>query len=865
MRALLASYSAGILVVTLSPALFWVSLVSSGALWLGCVLWLVFWHKGLQAKLCSRFALLVCAASAGALWHSAHAAWQLKHQLAEEVDGEIFQVRGYVSGLAQRRGLGWQFDFEIINAERAANPKPQSKARPGEALQPATLPRSGFSGKTLLSFYPEEANYAAVYKTGPSELRERAKQAEPPSALEIPAELRPGTTLNLSVRLSSPRGLANPGVYDREAALFREGILATGSVRSGLNKCQERCGASARAARSFMVWVHQQRFDLRQRLLANTLELKHPELIVALGLGDGSLLSRDQWDLLRATGTVHLVVVSGLHIALASLLFYGLAYALWSVAVLLKPRWACEFTRQKFCGCCLLLGAGSFALSSGWGLPVQRALTMLFVAVVARLVERRFGSTASLLAAASAVLTLTPLAATAQGFWLSFAAVAALLYTLNRDPSSGKWSLGRLVGDFAKPQLVIAVALALPLTLLGNPISLTAPLINFLAIPFLSMALLPAVLLTLVDHLLRDMPSTGLLVFADRLSSWLLSALRCASDSPLNIETASAPSTGLIFAAGLLALALLVPLARNSRLLLLSWLSLSLLGNRWAGDSPHQGSDRAKCSSASESLEVHVIDVGQGLAVALRSRCHTLLYDTAARFVSGADRGELIVAPSLRALGVERIDRLIISHADNDHAGGIAGVSAAMPIRSLMVSGAAKNYSLLSEAQRAVAVSCKAGQSWRWDGVEFVVLMPSQPADQSSASGNAQSCVLKASLGEHSVLLSGDIERAQELRIHASHSRWQAGVLLAPHHGSATSSSFPLLKRVAPSTVVISAAHNNAFGHPHADVVKRYELLGIDTINTAKAGMVSLVSGTARSSWRVAGHRESKKRYWRPR
>ena len=373
----------GVLLVTASPELSRVTQAASVGLSLSSVLLLWFWRSGLltnfstnnSTNLYARFTLLVCAVSAGSLWHSVSAAWQLESQLPEGADGEVFQLHGYVSGVVRQSGRGWQFEFEILSAERLENVgKDQSADRQAEPFLLARLESSSesgstsdfdFSGKTLLTYYPEDFFYGAVNNDGSSGLRNRQEPDEPRAALEIPSQLRPGTLLDLSARLSSPRGVANPSVYDREAALFRDGILATGSVRSGLEQCHERCTPADNAARGFMVWVRQQRFDLRQRLVANTLNLEYPELIVALGLGDGSLLTGEQWDLLRAPGTVHLLVVSGLHIGLASLLFYGLAYAIWCAAVTLQPRWGYKLSRKRFCDLCLLLGAGCFALSAG--------------------------------------------------------------------------------------------------------------------------------------------------------------------------------------------------------------------------------------------------------------------------------------------------------------------------------------------------------------------------------------------------------------------------------------------------------------------------------------------------------------------
>ena len=346
------------------------------------------------------------------------------------------------------------------------------------------------------------------------------------------------------MKLGAPRGLANPGVYDREAALFRAGILAVGTIRSELDRCVKSCEQVASPRTGLMTWVHQQRFDLRQGLLTRELPLKHPELIVALGLGDGSLLAPEQWNKLRDTGTVHLFVVSGLHIGLASLVFYGFSYGMWNACVLLIPAFGRVLARQVFCSVGAFTGAALFALFAGWGLPVQSALIMLGVVVVGQMFPRRLSPASSLLLAVSGVLSITPLAATSQGFWLSFIAVAALLFTLARVPADASdfdepkfpRMLSRFSLRFVAPQFVIAAVLALPLWLMGNTVSLGAPLINFVAIPFLSVVLLPAVLLTLIDHFLRVTPSVVLLAFTDRLCGLLWSALSLGEGAALSLE-----------------------------------------------------------------------------------------------------------------------------------------------------------------------------------------------------------------------------------------------------------------------------------------------------------------------------------------
>ncbi len=245
-----------------------------------------------------------------------------------------------------------------------------------------------------------------------------------------------------------------------------------------------------------------------------------------------------------------------------------------------------------------------------------------------------------------------------------------------------------------------------------------------------------------------------------------------------------------------------------------------------------------------------MLDVGQGLAVLVQTARHDLLYDAAARHASGFDLGEAVVAPGLLGLGVRQLDLLLLSHADTDHAGGaVAVMQRLQPHR--VISGEAEQL-----PAALAAVPCANGQEWVWDDVRFRLLQ----AQNEGEDGNARSCVLQIWAGQRSVLLPGDIGKADELQLLAQLA--PADVLLAPHHGSRSSSSYAFIRRLEPHWVVFSAAYHNPFGHPHQQVVDRYRELGSEAIYTGSGGAVSFILSPDRPlvpEWRW---RDRARRFW---
>ena len=403
-------------------------------------------------------------------------------------------------------------------------------------------------------------------------------------------------------------------------------------------------------------------------------------------------------------------------------------------------------------------------------------------------------------------------------------------------------------------------------------ISLLAPIINLLAIPFLTLALLPASLLAVLDVALLGQSALGAIVIADFLCDQLVRLLAVGAELNLLWEPQVTPSIASYLLAFVCLCACLVPIGWRARCVCGMWTVMLALNNLdWRSEA-----QAGECNQAQPSLRLDQLDVGQGLALIIRTNCHALLYDTGASLSAEFEMGSAVIRPALRVLGIKRLDRLVISHADNDHAGGAAGVLRSVAVTDIHVGGYAENFSTFQGHLGARAMDarpCRRGDSWRWDGVVFSYLNPVSQAVGESLGGmrgsqnsrNSQSCVLKATLGEAAVLLTGDIERAEEVSLALRYQeQLRATVMVAPHHGSKTSSSYALLKRVDPEIVIVAAGYKNSFGHPHPEVLRRYEILETPVFNTAVTGMLSVRLDERGVVSQSRAYRLTNRRYWRP-
>jgi competence protein ComEC len=525
-------------------------------------------------------------------------------------------------------------------------------------------------------------------------------------------------------------------------------------------------------------------------------------LLRALLLGDRTALTAGHWRALALGGTTHLFVVSGLHVALVAAL----------VAGVLRLAGRGPATAVGAAGA--TLAAGAYVLLSGAGLPAQRAFAMLVVALAASVGDRAPRAVAALGWAASVVLVLDPRAVLDLGLWLSLLAVAALVAGSGRRRSS--------LRTVAGVQLRITAVLTVPLVAAFGWLPLAAPAVNLAAVPVVAVLVLPAGLIALAGLVVGVPGAEAVLGVLERTLGEILEAA-AAIGTP--VTPASPPAlVGLLALAAVAAAVLPLPPALRAAALCLA---LGLVAVPPPAPAPGQ-------------FRVHVLDVGQGLSVLVRTRRHAVVLDAGPRFLEdGPDAGALLVAPALRALGVHRVDELLVSHGDADHAGGVPGLRRALPV--------ARVRGPPTIAGRSGA--CRAPLRLQLDGVRLTVLHPGPEAD--AGADNRRSCVLLVRGATARVLLPADIDRWVERRL--APRIGPVDLVVAPHHGSRSSSGRALVRHLRPAAVVFPAGAPSAFGHPHADVVARWRAIGARTVVTGEAGMVSWDSARPRAlrCWRA--------------
>ncbi len=604
--------------------------------------------------------------------------------------------------------------------------------------------------------------------------------------------LRTGEHWRLAVRLKPPRGLVNPAGLDYAGWLLARGIGATGTVKAG-----EQVAGATGAGR----W----RDRLRRQLLAIEAS-RRQGILAALVTGDVSGLSRQDWQVLQDTGTVHLLVISGQHISLLA----GLVF--WCVWALFRRGWWPACLPWLPAACLAALGAALlYGGLAGFGVPVLRACVMLALLLLWRWRFFHLGLWLPWLGALDLVLLLDPLAGLLPGFWLSFGAVAVLVLALGGR--LGRGSGGRVL---LQAQWGLAIGLLPLLVGLGLPVSLSAPLANLVAVPWVSVLLVP---LSLLGALLLPLGTPGILLL--KLAGWLANLLFALLHGVSQWQAAwqpplLGPLEWLLLACG--CLLLLAPAGLPVRLPGLL-LCLPLLFP--ASQAPAEGRAR-----------VVVLDVGQGLAVLVRTRQHALLYDSGPR-QGDFDLGERVVRPSLQALGVRQLDLLLLSHADSDHMGGAEAVLRGLPVRQL-VSGESDQPPAGWSAE-----PCHSGQGWQWDQVRFQLWQHPRPADSNQAS-----CILLVEASGEQLLLMGDADQSTEDALLATGWPLAPRWLMLGHHGSRTASSSRFLQALGPGEALVSRGWLNPFNHPHPEVLQRLRGAGRRLHDTAEQGALLLELGS---------------------
>lgn len=625
-------------------------------------------------------------------------------------------------------------------------------------------------------------------------------------------EIWPGEVWELQVRVRPPRGSVNPGAFDYERWLFSERIGATGWVRASAgNRRLPDVQPACRASRA--------RATLARRIAAPLAGREAAPYVLGLSVGAYQALAAAEWEMLRRTGTVHLISISGFHIALVAgpFAFLGLLLGrgLLALGFSCRPKLWASWTA--------VCAAACYGLLAGFSVPLLRSVVMLLTAAVLLSLRRAVGGPTIFAAVLLAVLLVEPFSPLVPGFWLSFAGVAILVLVASESllpPLSGLRAAPSLCTSLVSRcwhacrllllvQIAMTVCLAPLMLLFFGQLPLAGAIANLAAVPAFSLVLVPLTLLAAaVAALSPDASVPLLLLAADCFDIWRSFLAWCAG-LPHAVWYLPQP--------GVLALLLAMPGV--------AWF---LWPRPWPGRGLGPLLLLGLLTSATPpvnagGLRIVVLDVGQGLSVLVQTAAHALLYDAGPLFRNG-DAGQRVVVPALQSLGIRRLDRMVISHSDADHRGGALSVIERYP--QVHVSGAAP--------KGGSSEPCRVGQTWDWDGVHFEILHPA--ADSAAVSDNNSSCVLLIKAASIRVLLPGDIETEAERELLARGVDGPIDLLLAPHHGSRSSSSPEFVAATAARQVVFTTGFANRWRFPVAEVVSRWRAAGACLFNTAEEG-----------------------------
>lgn len=780
-------------------------------------------HGALRYRLVRGAHALLVGAIVGFYWAAWLAHLALSSQLASADEGRDFTVIGTIDNLPYRFAQGVRFNFAV---ERVLDGRGGVQTTmPGPPPVPPRIALSWYAG-----------------------FRDQITQV---------GNVQPGERWQLTVRLQRPHGNANEYGFDYEAWLLEQGVRATGYVRP--NNANQRLDSFVFSVRNV---IEHCRAALRARILAALPAKPYAGVIVALVVGDQRGIDQSDWKIFTNTGIGHLVSISGLHITMVAGLFALIAFTLWRHSFFTRAQLPLVLPAQKVAALVGATVALFYVLLAGFGVPAQRTLYMLIVVAVALWLNRIASVSHVLCTALGVVVLMDPWAVLWPGFWLSFGAVAVILYsTVGRttlrparlaagvdDPPQNAQP-ARTIGDRCWQALRVgahtqyAVTLGLvPLTmLLFAQVSVISPLANAVAIPLISLVVTP---LALVGSMLPMSLAAWVLGLAHLLVEWLTICLQWFSGLRYAVWRAPTPPLWLFCWAMFGTLWLLAPRGWPAR-----WLGLATWIPLLAAEPSHPEPGR---------MTVTAFDVGQGMALLIETSRHRLLYDTGPSYGPEINAGIRVILPYLRARGIGSLDGMIVSHSDVDHAGGALSVLDGLPV-GWVLGSLLPNHPIAAAARRHVR--CAAGQTWTWDGVRFEILHPlaASYADL-TLKPNARGCTLKISAGGKSMLLAGDIEALQESQlVSRDRERLRADVLLVPHHGSGTSSTVDFLKAAAPQVAVFQVGYRNRYQHPKKEVYDRYGELGIRRLRTDVSGALTMDFG---ETVRIREYREAHARYW---
>ena len=706
--------------------------------------------------------------------------------LPETLNNQTLILEGKIVGIPQRTERSWRFDF-IPSAWRATSAE-QSLASVvnWDATNRLRLSYYGFTEQPFVN----------------------------------------GEQLSIEVKLRRPHGLINEGLFDYRQWLLGKGYSATGYIKA----IKVRGGISRDVLGTLDHW----RAQITQTLAS--LDIRQYGAQAALLVGDKRFLSADNWALFVNTGTVHLMVISGLHVGFVAGL--GWFFGRWILS-LLAP-WL-GLNAVRWANLSAIVFALGYSAAAGFSIPTQRALIMITAILLPRLLYLKTSRWWGLSLALALVAIIQPMATLQTGFWLSFGAVVLIFIGLG-DSDKQTAPRSNFLLALVRIQLLFLVGFSAMLVAIQGQFNLISFPANLIAVPITSLLLVPLEIIGLISYPLYAPLSLFIWSLCGYVIDWQLAILTWLVELPSWRLIKTDIASGLVLLAVIAGFGL-VAVRRWWQKILAIGCMLPLF---WSFQAPKY------------SLEVRVFDVGQGTAILVRQPNYSLLYDTGSRFSEQFDSGADIIAPSLERLRINRLDTLVISHPDADHIGGYAGLVEQIAIDQLWLGRQPEG------GQSLDADECGAGINWQIGEVSYQFIYPLQtdPGVQ-SVKNNDRSCVLKIRFADQQILIAGDIGKRAEAELLASAAIDSANTLLfAPHHGSKNSSSRAFVQAVAPQYVVFNAGYLNRFGHPHPSVVERYRQVGANTYNTAEDGMIQFIWNDLQRPPQVKRVAQSRRFWW---
>ncbi|WFE68547.1 DNA internalization-related competence protein ComEC/Rec2 [Thiomicrospira sp. R3] len=634
-------------------------------------------------------------------------------------------------------------------------------------------------------------------------------------------------TWRLPIRIKLIHGSMNPGGFDYEAWAYQQGLVASGYVRTSEGEPEfiERGWSYQRMREAFAKAVEPM-----------MKESEFSGIYQALLYADRRAISAEDWEVMRATGTIHLMAISGLHMALVALMGYGLGALVWRLPIKRFETYPVQWLGAGFAVVLVTL----YGLLAGFTIPTQRAWIMVMVGVLFIVIRRKFQPWSVLMLAAFLVVLWHPPSVLAQGFWLSFLAVA-LIFAWLKTP----WSQNRSGWQQALAiQFILSIGLIPALWWFHQQVPVYSVAANLIAVPFVSFIGLPLLFVSALITLF--FPSSGVFVawLNDQAWYWLWAFLTWLAQRPASEWSLAPIELGAVL---LVYAGLFVAVFASTRWLKGVALVMMAVLLVWP---------RGPESIPEGHFRLTLLDVGQGQALVIETRHHLMVYDTGPRFGDRLDGSLIGITPYLKTRGASKIDLLMISHADNDHAGGTARLIQDWPI----------NQTLSGEPERLEEVYqvtgfefCQADQAWSWDGVDFKVL---SPGIFSVSEANDYSCVLQVKSGDQSLMITGDLHGRFERRLiaHYGSNALASQVLVAGHHGSRHSTYDEFLSALAPELVLFTAGYRNRFNFPHTQVLERLERHQVDWLNTACEGAIQVTFTP--TQWQVIQRARQHQKRW---